>query len=288
MSDHQAKPTIKAKKNLRKKSVFDDDEARETSTEPVQDDIDRQTLQDALELREFRKRTQGLNVMDLMRGDPKAHKLVKMEPTNDPWSSGLVNKAQPKPDKLSGAFTTQSNAMDTDALMRDFIERELRKKRGTDVMTDDGSSGASSKPDEEENEDDPFYIPAHLRIPKMRVKEGNLTTSTSMLTSIPEVDLGIQNKLKNIEETEMAKQRATEEKAAKPKDPIAYLGSTLAAAERFWTGKSGPMPIDVSAAYGGADPIKQKKKRRNDGNDQRGLKATDDIAVERFKKRTRK
>lgn len=46
------------------------------------------------------------------------------------------------------------------------------------------------------------------------MEEGNVTLSTAMLTAIPEVDLGIDNRLKNIEETEKAKRALFEKQQA--------------------------------------------------------------------------
>ena len=47
------------------------------------------------------------------------------------------------------------------------------------------------------------------QVEKKQVKEDNVTISSSMLTQIPEVDLGFIAKLKNIEETEKAKSSIT-------------------------------------------------------------------------------
>lgn len=51
------------------------------------------------------------------------------------------------------------------------------------------------------------------KVPKQADKEkeeGNVTNSLAMLTAIPEVDLGMDARLKNIEETEKAKRQVAE------------------------------------------------------------------------------
>lgn len=108
-----------------------------------------------------------------------------------------------------------------------YIETELAKRRGIDP----------SKPQEGEKEYDPqeelFRIAEKYRVEKKEApddEEGNVTTSMGMLTSIPEVDLGMEwvavpsccgrlradspwrrsVRLRNIEETEKAKRAMIE------------------------------------------------------------------------------
>jgi len=83
-----------------------------------------------------------------------------------------------------------------------------------------------------------------------------------MLTGITEVDLGIDTRLKNIEETERAKRQLHEQ----------HQSST-------------------SSTYNDNDyqPLSRFSNQymRNLHNDSQRQKATDDLAVERFKKRLR-
>lgn len=104
-------------------------------------------------------------------------------------------------------FTQQTNALDVDkhmcvqvdrkrgvSLMQSryrmaYIETELAKRRGIDP----------TKEQEGEKEYDPqeelFRIAEKYRVEKKKAaeeEEGNVTTSMSMLTSIPEVDLGME------------------------------------------------------------------------------------------------
>jgi hypothetical protein len=48
-----------------------------------------------------------------------------------------------------------------------------------------------------------------------KIEDGNVTNSMGMLTSIPEVDLGMENRLRNIEATERAKREMEQRKEVK-------------------------------------------------------------------------
>ncbi|KAI8920879.1 hepatocellular carcinoma-associated antigen 59-domain-containing protein, partial [Powellomyces hirtus] len=189
-------------------------------------------LREALELRKFRRRAPGMDLADLNRGDTsrrggKKDKTAAADADNDdPWKlksgGGLINMDQVRgmtfggddADKAAttagGGFATESNAMDTERHMREFIEKEMRKRRGDDGGAA-GPSGGAETTDSKDPHDELFQIPDHLKVTiSAPVSEGNVTLSTSMLTAIPEIDLGITSKLKNIEETEKAKRKLIE------------------------------------------------------------------------------
>ncbi|PWN89361.1 hypothetical protein FA10DRAFT_267931 [Acaromyces ingoldii] len=143
-------------------------------------------------------------------------------------------------------------------------------------------------------------------------EEGNVTLSSAMLTSVPEVDLGMTHRLKNIQETEKAK-RAMEEarrnRVAHPfeeddqyaaarffrhRNTVQTDAEALEAARREAgmledydydedeveeDGLQGKKPLPPSRGGGGAhnEPAKRSNFQM----------ATDDAAVERFKKRQR-
>merc|ERR1719192_619749 len=90
--------------------------------------------------------------------------------------------------------------------MRKFIETEMSKMKGRPEVT-------------EEEEPEPQFLapedaallslPAHLT--KSTFKKDQQMISAQMLTGIPEVDLGIDVKIQNIERTEKAKKKLLEE-----------------------------------------------------------------------------
>ncbi|OBZ70414.1 hypothetical protein A0H81_09688 [Grifola frondosa] len=91
-----------------------------------------------------------------------------------------------------------------------------------------------------------------------------------MLTAIPEVDLGMDTRLKNIEETEKAKRQITEERKDRRRKADKADDEEHLAASRFYRPNLKAKRTRVSAA----DRAKQM--------------ATDELVMERFKKRMRK
>lgn len=70
-----------------------------------------------------------------------------------------------------------------------FIETELAKRRGEQVDDDRTQTGPIDPQDEL------YSIAEKYRLEQKKVQEddeGNVTTSLGMLTSIPEVDLGME------------------------------------------------------------------------------------------------
>ncbi|KAJ3192349.1 hypothetical protein HK101_006692 [Irineochytrium annulatum] len=269
-------------RKYRKRETEEDDEAGDADAATPDADI-KDVVLEALEMRKIRKRPAGVATTDLIKGDSKAPPKPEAPPA-DPWklkSGGLVDLDEVKGVKMSfggaedatqgpssKAFVGGSNAMDTDRKMHEFIEKELKKKRGDE--------GNGQREDEDGRrplgEDELFHIPDHLQISNKNLQEGNVTLSASMLTAIPEVDLGIKTKLKNIEATEKAKR------------------------ELLYSKKKNTKADDVRITIGLINPVDQtsdadhrNKERGGDGGkrDRRNM-ATDDLVMERFKKRTRR
>lgn len=88
-----------------------------------------------------------------------------------------------------------------------FIENELKKRRGEVVQDESSSKTKEYDPQEELYRVAEAYALTNdpTKQKTQEEEEGNITTSLGMLTSIPEVDLGMDIRLKNIEETERAK-----------------------------------------------------------------------------------
>ncbi|KNZ56890.1 hypothetical protein VP01_2294g7 [Puccinia sorghi] len=117
----------------------------------------------------------------------------------------------------SNHFTQQTNTLDVDKHMMAYIEEELQRRRtaaiaaGTLESTEPILKGedaiASLDP-----RDELYKIAEKYRIQKKPVVEGNVTLSATMLTSIPEVDLGIDNRIRNFEATEKAKRQLSEQR----------------------------------------------------------------------------
>ncbi|KAH6570547.1 hypothetical protein BASA60_007654 [Batrachochytrium salamandrivorans] len=207
--------------------------------------------------------------------------------------------------------------MDTEKHMREFVENELKKRRGDAPSTtadtllpvicnqEDGLGKGPIDYDEEL-----FRIPDSLTIIAKPIKEDNVTLSSGMLTAIPEVDLGVSNKLKNIEETERTK-RSLLEKGRKVKTGDIVLDTLqktrFMSTERFWgsgthsnRGRGGHNDRGGHNNGHGRHPS-QGNDNRNRSSTQadgslgsggtkipRRMMATDMMVMEKFKKRMRR
>nr|CAG8658462.1 13072_t:CDS:2 [Entrophospora candida] len=246
----------KKNRNYRKKTKSEEEE--ETLAQ-----ID-ETLDDLEELRKFRKKPQGIDVEKLLKGESKK----KKKKDDENW-------------KQNTGETIDSN--DNNKEMA-YIEEEMRKRKGQ-------KDKSNQEEDKEQNgpadpRDELFQPPDHLRIESKPISEGNVQLSTTMLTAIPEVDLGIDVRLKNIEETEKAKRKLLEKRHQKPKvEKDSFEGSSFSATNRFY--RTRPTVSDHERINNGGDQSNHNSSNNNKHGARREI-ATDDIVAERFKKRLRR
>lgn len=110
---------------------------------------------------------------------------------------------------LGTSFSAETNRRDEDADMMKYIETELKKKKG---LVEDEEQKVKVK-----NPEDLLYeLPENIRVNSAKKTEEML--SNQMLSGIPEVDLGIDAKIKNIIFTEEAKAKLIQEQKNKKKD----------------------------------------------------------------------
>ncbi|KAI8644486.1 hepatocellular carcinoma-associated antigen 59-domain-containing protein [Parasitella parasitica] len=271
----------KKQKNYRKKKVdSDDDDETENSNEPTQDlQQVSATIEELTELRRLRRKPVGLDADKLLKGAEKKKKKKKIEDPNA-WSlkkGGLVepdayrqklddDDAPSKSRKLNlDSFATATNTLDVDKHMMEYIESEMKKRRGGAADEDEDDNKAVDRGLVDIYEE-LYRIPDRLKGElKHQQPEGNVQLSTQMLTAIPEVDLGIDTRLQNIEETERAKRKLIDD------------------TEREESKSNGQNALDHVPANFEKQIPKQYKPRLD-----HKLMATDDQAVARFKKRMRK
>merc|ERR1712179_719153 len=104
-------------------------------------------------------------------------------------------------------FFKETHIRDEDDEMRKFIETEMEQLKGSRAEKDEP---ADSTPQYLSPEDAALLsLPEHLR--KSTFKKDQQMLSAQMLSGIPEVDLGIEAKIQNIERTEKAKRKLIEE-----------------------------------------------------------------------------
>ncbi|KAH7057459.1 hepatocellular carcinoma-associated antigen 59-domain-containing protein [Linnemannia elongata] len=281
------------------------------------------SLDELIELRKFRQRPAGIAAVDLLVGDTtgkkkKKDKIVAADPYKLLSGGGLVDMDEVRRNEegesstksgMMNTFTKQTNALDVDKHMMKYIEDEMKKRRGEAGDAED----AYEQPGNYNGDTDILDELGIRKTAPRPEQEGNVQLSTTMLTAIPEVDLGMDARLRNIEETEKAKRKLFEERTT----------TNITANERF--SQPAYIPSDSerishhrqnnrnsnnnnnnsnnrnnnynnnnsSNQSGGGVPNHRFQNYGNSNNQGnrggvgRGM-ATDDLVMERFKKRTRR
>eukprot|EP00741_Cyanophora_paradoxa_P008998 tig00001424_g8711.t1 len=242
-------------KNFRKKKAIASDE--EGSHE-----LDKDALQDIKLMQRERGRKKGLTAEELIVGAP-------LGSDEEGPKYGLQKRKAADADEkdmtqLESTFTTQQDTAEVDEHMEKFIQEEMARRRG---------EGGEKKKEEEKpksREDELYTIPAHLKAKSKIVED----TAGAWLTGIMEVQLPIDYKLKNIEETEAAKRRMIEERKAR-----------MASSTGISTGV-----VNYNAAYSQHAALRRAEVRApgaEGAEEERGRKraaaSSDDAALRRFK-----
>lgn len=202
-------------KNFRRRRSSSDEEEEAETTQEV-----RSKVEEAKELQSLRKRQTGVSLTALLVGE-------KLPPEsdidNDPFklkTGGVVDMKKVKDRNrdmteeetdlnLGTSFSAETNRRDEDADMMKYIETELKKKKGL-------VEAEEQKVKVKNAEDHLYELPESIRVNSAKKTEEML--SNQMLSGIPEVDLGIDAKIKNIIQTEDAKAKLIAEQRNKKKD----------------------------------------------------------------------
>ena len=115
---------------------------------------------------------------------------------------------------MNSNFARETNQRDEDAEMQKFIEEQLQLKKLAEAqkeekLNEDGTpmtSGEKAPAKFKRPEDALFDVPKFL-IENASKHKSEESLSEQMLSGIPEVDLGVEERIRNIEETERAKQK---------------------------------------------------------------------------------
>jgi len=185
---------------------------RQESDEEDQEDLNKEEFEKTRELQKLRKRAAGTNIETLGTGKRKNQE------DDDPLGlkrGGMMDikamknyKQKDDAYNVGTEFAKETHIRDEDDEMRKFIETEMSKVKG---------ARADPEPEQEERaeeflspEDQALLaLPQHLT--KSTFKKDQQMISAQMLTGIPEVDLGIDVKIQNIERTERAKKKLLDE-----------------------------------------------------------------------------
>ena len=118
---------------------------------------------------------------------------------------------------MASNFAKETNQRDEDAEMQKFIEEQIQKKKLAEKQSMSNEGETLIDQDIKQNkfkrpEDALFDLPKYLieNTSKHRSEE---SLSEQMLSGIPEVDLGVSERIRNIEETERAKRKSNQFKA---------------------------------------------------------------------------
>lgn len=142
--------------------------------------------------------------------------------------SGKVKQVDDAYDTGIGTqFSVETNKRDEDEEMMKYIEEQLSKRKGkraSETSTEATESDTSTycTPEEAALQ----AVPGHLR--ESSTKRSEEMLSNQMLSGIPEVDLGIEAKIKNIEATEEAKLKLLWERNNKKDGPSQFVPSNMA------------------------------------------------------------
>ncbi|CAI9595560.1 unnamed protein product [Staurois parvus] len=157
---------------------------------------------------------------------------------------------------LGTSFSAETNRRDEDADMMKYIETELKKRKGI-------IENEEKKVKPKSAEDCLYELPESIKVSSAKKTEEML--SNQMLSGIPEVDLGIDAKIKNIISTEEAKARLLAEQQNKKKGQTDLLctnqhGCQLCSAQSILPG--GPEYSHKTSQRGTQSPTSPCRRHR--------------------------
>ncbi|XP_036385445.1 telomere length and silencing protein 1 homolog [Megalops cyprinoides] len=283
-------------KNFRRRRADSDEEEDEETAAEV-----RSKLDEAKEVQSLRKRPNGVSVISLLVGEKLP---LEAEIEDDPFklkTGGVVDMKKVKDRNrdmtedetdlnLGTSFSAETNRRDEDADMMKYIETELKKKKGL-LETEEQKVKVKNA------EDQLYELPENINVSSAKKTEEML--SNQMLSGIPEVDLGIDAKIKNIISTEEAKAKLLAEQRNKKKDSgTSFVPTNIAVNyvqhNRFYhedvnaparrhreEPKARPLRVGDTEK---PEPERTPPNRKRPANE----KATDDYHYEKFKKMNRR
>ncbi|THH12265.1 hypothetical protein EW145_g111 [Phellinidium pouzarii] len=269
-----------------------------TSTEnPEESDESKNLpLDELIEIRKLRRSRQGIDVTKLNKGEVRRKKkaeadddgatttpvgLIKGGKRDVEEEEELNQESKARRVVRQSNFTQQTNALDVDKHMMAYIEENMKTRRG---LPDDDPDEIASKPVDPQEE--LYRFPDKYKTHNVKPQEeGSVTNSLSMLTAIPEVDLGMDTRLKNIEETEKAKRLVADARREKRKtNDEEHLAATRFFKPNIRQKSDADIIRDAKMEAMGLRPDDYESRRNHD----RTQNATDEMVMERFKKRMRK
>lgn len=253
-------------------------------------------LKDIKELQRLREKPNGISAAMLALGKkiPKTEEVTDKDPFKRK-TGGIVDMKSLKKSELSKedveaigtAFAAETNRRDEDTEMIKYVEDQLARRKGNITNEED-----EMRPKKKGNT--LYSLPEQLKI-ESSLKNTEDMLSNQMLSGIPEIDLGIEAKIKNIEATEEAKQKLIQERMKKKDNDVTTFVPTNMAANyiqhnRFNIEDTAPIlkkmeePKPEPLRVGDAEKRSEAQGKKTDSTD----KATDDFHYEKFKKQMRR
>jgi hypothetical protein len=231
---------------------------------------------EALGLRDpFKSKTGGMIDMEALKNG-------KFQSNEDPYDVGIGTQ-----------FSAETNTRDEDAEMLKYIDEELKKRKQDMGLNGEGKEDTPKFLSPEEAA--LMAVPEYLRKSSSQKSEEML--SNQMLSGIPEVDLGVEVKIRNIIATEEAKEKIILDRLNKKEGPSHFVPTNMAVNfvqhNRFNIEEPGGVPAKRRIK----EPEKPKKVVVVGGEPEllgssvekeKGEKATDDFHFEKFKKQFRR
>ncbi|KAM4662046.1 splicing factor C9orf78 homolog [Discoglossus pictus] len=282
---------------------------RRRASSPEEDEEDdgvtkevRMKLEEAKEVQSLRKRQNGVSASALLVGEKLPEETTLADDPFKIKSGGMVDMKKLKDRgkekigdeedlNLGTSFSAETNRRDEDADMMKYIETELKKRKGI-------VENEEKKVKPKSAEDCLYELPDNINISSAKKTEEML--SNQMLSGIPEVDLGIDAKIKNIIQTEDAKARLlAEQQNKKNVKQTSFVPTNMAVNyvqhNRFYQEdvntpmrrhrveepKARPLRVGDTEK---PEPERSPPNRKRPSNE----KATDDYHYEKFKKMNRR
>ncbi|KAF3326074.1 Hepatocellular carcinoma-associated antigen 59 [Carex littledalei] len=194
------------KKNFRKRTHDDD---LNKPGDDSDDELQRRVLEEVRFLQKQRARKTGIPALPTVStGTGALH--AGMSGGRGGEGGGEEKEEQ----VLQDTFAQETAVTIEDPNMMRYVEQELAKRRGKEVD--------ASEEEGKDQVDELYVVPDHLKVKKRNSEE----SSTQWTTGIAEVQLPIEYKLRNIEETEAAKKQLQEKRlASKTKSDLSIPAS---------------------------------------------------------------
>lgn len=165
-------------------------------------------LRETMSLQKTRERRTGVTTDQLMT---IKEAVVEEEDKDDPFGlnegGGLVDNKKRGEDAMGDGFEASTAQMDDQKLMKSFVEVEMAKRYGKIAQMDQAVDN-TTKATPIDLQREVFAVEEKYQKKEVDDEEAERNAealSGALLTSVPEVDLGIGERLKTIEATEQAR-----------------------------------------------------------------------------------